>query len=538
MTDMSNMSLINGLQGMPAHARMINEDKITAPSGREIFTPSRRVRPELCPALRSTNSLPLSTQMSTKQGYSARGGAGNALKASKANKNQQETTANQLMAHEREVLQKHKAQATPDFKTGRGGLGAKGHVKKRGLVPNHEAAIAKEAEVRERWNEYKEATGAGARFGRGGYNVRKSDKGDAKSTSSGSKSRSGSGREAQQELFPPFAVSENERKRRRRFSYTHASTVRSSSYRQSNASQDTWDRVSTSDSIYDIAATTGITTSTINPATVLDIISARPLSPQLSSPRNLTFQDTQGRAPNEVAPFDEPLVPPSSSTPSVDPSMQAAKAPKKKQSTSILRSLKGLSLGKPKEGKAGNPPFPSRPPNPFYSSNDPTLYPPRSPSAASFALSMVNSSHRDLSRTPMDVAPRVPSVSREGIASRMSSTHASTSAASSMTSAYHYPPRIPHPYASASVVTISTMVSTTNESHSMSAPVASKPQSEQPTLAASAVSSHPQPSTLSMPPTSQFPKPTTQKRPYRPLPTPPTVPPATTSGLPSPPTTP
>lgn len=79
-------------------------------------------------------------------------GRGTARNAVSSEDSRRLEAARALLAQEQKVLVQHKAKSTPDYKTGRGGAGAKGHVKVRGRVPNMEAALAKEREVQYRWN--------------------------------------------------------------------------------------------------------------------------------------------------------------------------------------------------------------------------------------------------------------------------------------------------------------------------------------------------------------------------------------------------
>lgn len=96
-------------------------------------------------------------------GRMGRGGAGNTISTS----DESQQAAEHILKQERQVLQHHKQYSVPDYKTGRGGAGAKGHVNVKGKVPNHERAIAKERYVQMKWNAEKEMKG-GIRTGRGG----------------------------------------------------------------------------------------------------------------------------------------------------------------------------------------------------------------------------------------------------------------------------------------------------------------------------------------------------------------------------------
>jgi hypothetical protein len=73
-----------------------------------------------------------------------------------------------LLARDREVLESHKAQVPTNYTTGRGGAGAKGHVKIKGKVPNRERALAKEREIQTRWKETRDKA-SNLRTGRGGH---------------------------------------------------------------------------------------------------------------------------------------------------------------------------------------------------------------------------------------------------------------------------------------------------------------------------------------------------------------------------------
>lgn len=73
----------------------------------------------------------------------------------------------EIIERDREVLSKYKAQDPVHYTTGRGGAGAKGHVKHKGKVPNHERALAKERDIQAKWKEDKERS-VHLRTGRGG----------------------------------------------------------------------------------------------------------------------------------------------------------------------------------------------------------------------------------------------------------------------------------------------------------------------------------------------------------------------------------
>jgi hypothetical protein len=96
-------------------------------------------------------------------GRVGRGGAGNAISTS--DESQQATE--HILKQERHILRHYKQNSVPDYKTGRGGAGAKGHVNVRGAVPNQERALAKERYVQRKWKAEKELKG-GIKTGRGG----------------------------------------------------------------------------------------------------------------------------------------------------------------------------------------------------------------------------------------------------------------------------------------------------------------------------------------------------------------------------------
>jgi hypothetical protein len=74
----------------------------------------------------------------------------------------------ELLARDCEVIESYKAQVPMSYNTGRGGAGAKGHLKVKGKVPNRERALAKERGVRAKWREEREKTGS-LKTGRGGH---------------------------------------------------------------------------------------------------------------------------------------------------------------------------------------------------------------------------------------------------------------------------------------------------------------------------------------------------------------------------------
>ncbi|KAG8813697.1 hypothetical protein FRC18_002342 [Serendipita sp. 400] len=472
-----------------AKKREPNENKITAPAGREVIIPSRRVHPPL-PLTISKRRLtqgpfPLRHMDSpdpSEQGFTAGGGAGNAFKL-KDQTEESQKEAQELLAREREVLEKHKTQTGRDFKTGRGGLGAKGHVKLKGIIPNRERALEKERIVKERWKEQKDATGGGS-FGRGGFNVIKPSNVDSDSKSTSSKSKSSSGRGTQKMFYDTFIVSSEDRRRRRDFSShftSSAPSLRSTHpYSQSSRSNDNWERMSTSDSIYDIEASTGITTSVVDPAVVLGAMSPHAYASAASTsiPRSYTDAITvASRRPSDVAPFTEPLdvnrhaniqrkVTSNSTVQPHAPTTPTAEKPSK----SIMRSLKGLTLTKPKGSRnvvtPGSTPFGARRSSEFFYTNFNSGRPSAS-SAASFALQMVDLSHRELARMPTDdggrqLAPPSRGISTnrsEGSSSKASLACTSTastsmSTTSSMSSAYNPPSYPPPSLPSSSNVTI------------------------------------------------------------------------------------
>lgn len=74
----------------------------------------------------------------------------------------------EILAQDREVLESRKAQMQSNYTTGRGGAGAKGHVKVKGKVPNRERALAKEREIQARWKEARDKAN-NLKTGRGGH---------------------------------------------------------------------------------------------------------------------------------------------------------------------------------------------------------------------------------------------------------------------------------------------------------------------------------------------------------------------------------
>jgi Protein of unknown function (DUF3602) len=95
-----------------------------------------------------------------------RAGAGNATSADSTPDRKKKLL--ELLARDREVLESYKAQASAKYTTGRGGAGAKGHVKIKGAVPNRERALAKEREIQAKWKEDRERA-SNLRMGRGGH---------------------------------------------------------------------------------------------------------------------------------------------------------------------------------------------------------------------------------------------------------------------------------------------------------------------------------------------------------------------------------
>jgi hypothetical protein len=106
--------------------------------------------------------MPLSMDQALS-GRVGRGGAGNAISTS----DESQHTTEQILRQERHILRHYKQNSVPDYKTGRGGAGAKGHVNIRGKVPNQERALAKERYVQMKWKAEKELKG-GIKTGRGG----------------------------------------------------------------------------------------------------------------------------------------------------------------------------------------------------------------------------------------------------------------------------------------------------------------------------------------------------------------------------------
>ncbi|KAG8802210.1 hypothetical protein FRC17_006471 [Serendipita sp. 399] len=322
---------------------------------------------------------------------------------------------------------------------------------------------------------------------------------------------------------------------------------------------------STSDSIYDIEASTGITTSVVDPAVVLGAMSPHAYSgapsPIATSAPHTEEPIIGARCPSDVAPFVEPLdvnrhaniqrrvtsnvitQPPTpttiTTTASALPSISTTTNKNEKQATttttttkSFIRSLKGLTLHRPKEDKRVTTttmttttettttkpwdiPFGSRPPNDVYYSGSHSGRSTSSSSAASIALQMLDPSNREMARIPTNESTRQPYISTQVIsvdkgddtASKASVTWTSTastsaiSTTSSMSSAYYPSHYAPSSLPSSSNVTI--------------------------------VAFPPPP----LPPPT-IPPPTNPVRRSRPLPTPPVAHPPLTHGLPSPPNTP
>ncbi|KIM32627.1 hypothetical protein M408DRAFT_6141 [Serendipita vermifera MAFF 305830] len=97
-------------RSLKSSLKSTNENKISAPAGREIITTSSR-----------------------RKIYIGRAGAGNAMPTDSTAESQQKVR--ELLEKERQVLDKYKAQVPAKHTTGRGGAGAKGHVKHKGKAP-------------------------------------------------------------------------------------------------------------------------------------------------------------------------------------------------------------------------------------------------------------------------------------------------------------------------------------------------------------------------------------------------------------------
>lgn len=94
-----------------------------------------------------------------------RGGVGN--RSHSVESARQADASQTSLSHEKKVISQYKAKNAPTYRTGRGGAGAKGHVKALALVPNTEMVLAKERDIQYQWNLEKQMKGD-IKTGRGG----------------------------------------------------------------------------------------------------------------------------------------------------------------------------------------------------------------------------------------------------------------------------------------------------------------------------------------------------------------------------------
>lgn len=265
----------------------------------------------------------------------------------------------ELLEKERQVLDKYKAQVPAKHTTGRGGAGAKGHVKHKGKVPNRERALAKEREIQTKWKEDRERQGT-VKTGRGGHgNILRPTSADGASTVN-PRSESRLANHLPERPISTFGTTASEQRRRRRFSFNHNAGSRSGSsdYRPSfaqdssrapSAATNNLEMASDTDSMYDLKITTGIVTSTVDPSTILG---------SYSHSNQTATSVAANRLLNHIAPFEELIIPQARKRLSLQIGFKAPKDTNSATTTpttsaltpsqphSLLRPFKKLHIGK------------------------------------------------------------------------------------------------------------------------------------------------------------------------------------------------
>lgn len=289
-------------------------------------------------------------------GRTGRGGAGNTISTS----SNSQQAAKQILKEEKKVLQHYKKHTSADHKTGRGGAGAKGHIKVRGMVPNQERALEKERYVQMKWRMEKEVNGS-MRTGRGGQGNIKKAKADGTLTSLSKASNLDERVESQfgpamlgmvtmpSGLHPFADLDAPIDQRSKRLSAQQVSSVHSNSFstsydtsRSPKTCDDNWDQHTVAETVYDFE--TGMVTTVADPSTVL------------RSASRLAASATPGRVPTEVAPFEEPIssglwedapLPPARPRETISSAID-------KRPASLFKAFRNLNIGKAKDQKREN----------------------------------------------------------------------------------------------------------------------------------------------------------------------------------------